>query len=60
MRKKYKVIFNIEKIIECNDSASAVNIARDDVMNSDLYDYNVYALTEEDLKNPHNIEIMNK
>jgi len=56
---KYKVIFNIEKIIECNDSATALNIAKDDVSRSDLGDYNVYKLTEDDLKLPHNIELMN-
>lgn len=56
--KKYKVIFEVVKIIECNSAREAVNKARLAVGRSDFDDYNFYELTEKDLKDPENIRIM--
>lgn len=54
----YKVIFSIEKIVECdNYHQEAASMARNEISSADYYDCHAYELTEEDLKAPHNLQL---
>jgi hypothetical protein len=49
-----KVIFEIEKIIECDSISEAVIEARNNVNRSDLHKTNAYMLSEADLNSARN------
>ena len=54
----YKIIFEIEKIVEHCDYEEALNIAKDSVNRADLYNYHCYVLSADDLQQQHNINLM--
>jgi len=51
----YKVIFSIEKIVECDNYQEAEMIARDDINRSDYFDSHAYELKEEEVNKAHNV-----
>jgi len=53
----YKVTLTIEKIVECESSSRAVELARSDISESDLYHHNnwtQYELDDSDMQAEHN------
>ena len=60
MMEFYKVILEIEKIVECDSQDRAVELARSDLCESDFYagkNWHSYELTTEDMQAAHNLEM---
>jgi hypothetical protein len=56
----FKVTLEIEKIVECESSQRAIELARSDVSESDLYDsdnWTKYELSDFDMRLKHNKDL---